>query len=209
VNSDIQIRWIGPSQRDLLIAMYDRFDPLGAALGLPPRTAEGRCEWIGSALAQKVNVAAFSPVGEVAGHCFLAADKTASAEMAVFVHQESRRIGVGTALVKAALAWGGAAGLRRVWSVTSSENAAALRLQKNCGFRLTKSVSLEIELEIDLHVSWPACDVRQPLKDLSFSGYLEHVPRVCDRARRGTPFTREVTGKTALGIGADIRRRCG
>jgi hypothetical protein len=75
VNADIQIRGIGAPQRDLLIAMYDRFDPLGAALGLPPRTAEARCDWIGSALGQKVNVAAFSPAGEVVGHCFLAADK--------------------------------------------------------------------------------------------------------------------------------------
>jgi RNA polymerase sigma-70 factor (ECF subfamily) len=149
-NPDIQIRGIGPPQRDLLITMYDRFDPLGAAFGLPPRTAEARCEWIGSALGQKVNVAAFSPIGEVVGHCFLAADKPASAEMAVFVRQEFRRIGVGTALVKAALDRGGAAGLRHVWSLTPSDNRVALRMQMNCGFRLTKSVSFETELEIDL-----------------------------------------------------------
>ena len=154
MNRDIQIRGIGPPQRDLLIAMYDRFDPLGAALGLPPRTAERRCEWIGNALGQKVNVAAFSPAGEVVGHCFLAADQSASAEMAVFVHQESRRIGVGTALLKAALDWGGEAGLRHVWSLTASENRVVLRLQKNCGFRLMKSVSIETELEIDLPVPW-------------------------------------------------------
>ncbi len=175
MNADIQIRGIGPPQRDLLIAMYDRFDPLGAALGLPPRTAEARCEWIGSALGQKVNVAAFSPAGEVVGHCFLAADKPASAEMAVFVHQESRRIGVGTALVKAALDWGGAVGLRRVWSMTSSDNRVALRLQ-NCGFRLTKSISLEAELEIDLPVPWAAREMPQPLRDLAFGGYGENVP---------------------------------
>jgi GNAT superfamily N-acetyltransferase len=193
VNSDIQIRGIGPPQRERLIAMYDRFDPLGAALGLPPRTAEARCEWIGSALGQKVNVAAFSPAGAVVGHCFLAAGKTASAEMAVFVHQESRRIGVGTALVKAALDWGGAAGLRRVWSVTSSDNRVALRLQKNCGFRLTKSVSLETELEIDLPGPWAAREMPQPLRDLSFGGHGGNVPEIRDRAgfiRRNFFFTR-------------------
>jgi GNAT superfamily N-acetyltransferase len=176
VNADIQIRGIGPPQRDLLITMYDQFDPLGAALGLPPRTAEARCEWIGSALGQKVNVAAFSPAGAVVGHCFLAADKPASAEMAVFVHQESRRIGVGTALVKAALDRGGSEGLRRVWSMTSSDNRVALRLQKNCGFRLTKSVSLETELEIDLPGPWVAREMPQSLRDLSFGGYGENVP---------------------------------
>jgi GNAT superfamily N-acetyltransferase len=100
VNADIQIQAIGPPQRDLLITMYNRFDPLGAALGLPPRTAEARHKWIGSALGQIVNVAAFSPAGDVVGHCFLAADKPGSAEIAVFVHQESRRRGIGTALLK-------------------------------------------------------------------------------------------------------------
>jgi RimJ/RimL family protein N-acetyltransferase len=130
--------------------MYDRFDPLGVALGLPPRTAEARREWIGLALGCKVNVAAFSPAGEVVGHCFLAADEPGSAEMAIFVHQGFRRRGVGTALVRAALERGGAAGLRHVWSMTPADNRAALRLQESCGFRLTKCVSREAELEIDL-----------------------------------------------------------
>jgi GNAT superfamily N-acetyltransferase len=156
--------------------MYDQFDPLGGSLGLPPHTVEAHRAWVAGALGNHVNVAAFSPAGEVVGHCFLAADKPASAEMAVFVHQRSRRIGVGTALVKAALDWGGATGLRRVWSMTSSDNRVALPLQKNCGFRLTKSVSLEAELEIDLPVPWAAREMPQPLRDLSFGGYEENVP---------------------------------
>jgi GNAT superfamily N-acetyltransferase len=114
VNADIQIEAIGPPQRDLLITMYDRLDPLGAALGLPPHSAEARHKWIGSALGQIVNVAAFSPAGEVVGHCLLAADKSGSAEMAVFVHQESRRKGIGAALLKKALEWGWVAELGRV-----------------------------------------------------------------------------------------------
>jgi RimJ/RimL family protein N-acetyltransferase len=169
VNADIQIQAIGPRQRDPLISMYDRFDPLGAALGLPPRTAEARLEWIGSALGQIVNVAAFSPAGEVVGHCFLAADKPGSAEMAVFVHQESRRRGIGAALVKAALKWGGAAGLQRVWAVTSSDNEPALRLQMNCGFRLIESAFGVAELDIDLPVPWAT-------RELSWGGHGENVP---------------------------------
>jgi RimJ/RimL family protein N-acetyltransferase len=152
MNADIRVRPIGPLQRELLIAMYDQFDPLGAALGLPPHRAEARRGWIGSALGHPMNVAAFSPAGEAVGHCFLVGDKPGSAEMAVFVHQESRRRGVGAALVKAALRWGGAAGLRRVWAVTSSDNEPALRLQISCGFRLTQSDFSVTEMEIDLPV---------------------------------------------------------
>jgi GNAT superfamily N-acetyltransferase len=132
--------------------MYDRFDPLGGALGLPPHTGEARRAWIATALGNHVNVAAFSPAGEVVGHCFLAADRPDSAEVAIFVHQEFRRRGVAAALMKAALELGATAGLRRVWSVTSSGNRAALRLQLSCGFRLANSNSHEAELEIDLPV---------------------------------------------------------
>jgi len=155
MDADVRIRAVGPRERDPLVGMYDRFDPLGVALGLPPVSAEARRVWIRRALGHKVNVAAFSPSGEVVGHCFLAADKPCSAELAIFVHQDSRRRGIGGALVRAALAWGAAGGLRRVWTLTSSDNRAALRLQESCGFRQTTSVSTEVELEIDLPVPAP------------------------------------------------------
>lgn len=97
MNTQIRIQAIGLPQRDLLIAMYDRFDPLGAALGLPPRAAEARHEWIVSALGQIVNVAAISRGGEVVGHCFLVGDKPSSASAGGFrapgVSQERHRSG--------------------------------------------------------------------------------------------------------------------
>ncbi len=152
VDAGIRILAIGSPHRDLLIRMYERFDPIGAAFGLPPHTAEARRDWIGTALGHKVNVAAFSLAGEVVGHCFLACDTPGSAESAIFVHQAFRRRGVGTALLEAALHWGGAGGLRRVWSMTTSNNRVALRLLKKCGFRLTKCTALGTELEIELPV---------------------------------------------------------
>jgi GNAT superfamily N-acetyltransferase len=152
VNANILIQPIGTRQRDLLIAMYDRFDPLGAAFGLPPPTAEARHNWIGSALGQIVNVAAFSPAGEVLGHCFLAADKPGSAETAVFVHQESRRRGIGAALIKKALEWAWAAELGRVWAVTAGDNRGALRLLMSCGFRLIQPAFAVAEWDIDAPV---------------------------------------------------------
>jgi RimJ/RimL family protein N-acetyltransferase len=176
VNADIQIQAIGPPQRDLLITMYNRFDPLGAALGLPPRTAEARHKWIGSALGQIVNVAAFSPAGDVVGHCFLAADKPGSAEIAVFVHQESRRRGIGAALLKKALERGWVAELGRVWAVTDSDNGAALRLLTSCGFALIQSAFGVAELDIDLPVPWTTREMLRPLRAFSFGGDGENVP---------------------------------
>jgi RimJ/RimL family protein N-acetyltransferase len=142
--------------------MYGRFEPLGAALGLPPRGEESRREWIEAALSHKMNLAAFSSAGAATGHCFLAADGPGSAEMAIFVHQEFRRRGVATSLVRALLEWGVREGLRRVWTLTGSENTAALRLQEKIGFRLTNSAFYGIELEIHLPVAAGAREMAPP-----------------------------------------------
>ena len=208
MNADIQIQAIGPTQRDLLIAMYDRFDPLGAALGLPSLSAEARHEWIGSALGQIVNVAAFSPAGEVVGHCFLAADKPGSAEIAVFVRQESRRKGIGAALLKKALELGWVAELGRVWAVTAGDNRAALSLLMSCGFCLTQSASAVAELDIDLPVSWPTREMLRPLRDLSFGGHGEHGSG-CTIGPDSPEALWSSVGKTVLGIGPDEQPRWG
>src|SRR5215471_16556288 len=146
----IRIRPVGRQQRDLLIEMYGQFEPLGAALGLPPNGEEARREWIERALGYKMNLVAFSPAGAVVGHCFLVPDEAGSAELAVFVHQGFRRRGVATALLKTALEWAAVEGLRRVWTLTGSENTAALRLQEKLGFRITNSAFYGAELEIEL-----------------------------------------------------------
>ena len=153
---------IGPPHGGALIEMYTRFDPLGGALGLPPRTAEARRAWIKTALQNPINVAAFSQTGEVIGHCFLVEDKPGSAEMAVFVHQAYRRRGVGAGLVRAALEWGGTAGLQRGRAVTASENEPALRLLTSCGFGITQSDHFVTEMEIDLPVAWATLEMFQP-----------------------------------------------
>jgi GNAT superfamily N-acetyltransferase len=158
---DIRIRALGRPQRDLLIEMYDRFEPLGAALGLPPHVEEARREWVDVALSHNMNLAALSPGGSAVGHCFLAADKTGSAELAVFVHQEFRRRGVATALVKAMLEWGRVLGLRRIWTLTGSEKLAR-RLQKRFGFHLTNSAFHGTELEIQLPVARTPRELTSP-----------------------------------------------
>jgi RimJ/RimL family protein N-acetyltransferase len=163
VDPDIRIRRIVLSQRDLLVRMYDQFGPPGEALGLPPLTAMARRAWIRSALGHKVNVAAYSRDGQVVGHCFLVVDRPGSAELAVFVHPDFRRQGIGAALVMTTLDWGYAAGLRRVWSIAASDNRAALRLQQGCGFHLMKSNSQEAEMEIDLSVARAARGLAQPV----------------------------------------------
>ena len=157
MDGDIRIAAIGQPEQDLLIEMYDRFEPMGAALGLPPGEEERRREWVEGALRHEMNLGAFLPTGAVAGHCFLVADKAGSAELAVVVQQEYRRRGVAATLVKAVLDWGNAKGLRRVWTLTGSENIPALRLQGKFGFRPTHYAPYGIELEIHLRAAQEEC----------------------------------------------------
>jgi GNAT superfamily N-acetyltransferase len=153
MDGDIQIRAVGRPHRELLIAMYDRFDPLGPALGLPPCVKEARRAWVDLALSHKMNLGALSPCGSTVGHCFLVADKADSAELAIFVHQDFRRRGVGTALLKAALECGSVWALRRIWTLTGSATNVASHLLGRCGFRLTNAAFYGAELEIHLPVA--------------------------------------------------------
>ena len=148
--SDTQIRALSPADREMLVSMYGSFDPLGVAQGLPPRSEEARRSWIDHALQEEINVGAFSPAGEPAGHAFLAAAEPGIAELAVFVHQSFRGRGIGTALVRAVLAAAEKKGLRRIWAQTSSDNVPALRMLKRCGFRSSKFTFPVVELQIEL-----------------------------------------------------------
>jgi len=174
----LESRAVGLPQFDLLTRMYDRFDPIGAAFGLPPRSAEARRQWIWAALGHEVNVATFRLLGTPqvmlsgCGHVRLR-------ELAIFVHQDYRWRGLGTALVKAALGRGAKMGLRRVWSMTASADRVALRLQRNCGFRLTKSISLEAELEIDLLAPASlACTQERCVRPLRIT--ISRITRACE-----------------------------
>ena len=156
MDDDIRIQPVSFAELDPLVRMYDQFEPLGAALSLPPYDADVRRGWIEFALAHRLNLGAFSRDGRSIGHSFLVTDEAHSAELAIFVHQDFRRRGIGTSLLQAMLSWGERAGLRRIWTLTASDNRAALRLQMKCGFRVKDPASPEIVMEIDLPRARPA-----------------------------------------------------
>ncbi len=95
-DAGVVIRRLRRSDRPLLLGMYDAFVPLGAALGLPPRSIADQRTWL-CALDGAVNLGAFAE-GRLIGHLALLPVGT-STELAVFVHQDFRRRGVATALI--------------------------------------------------------------------------------------------------------------
>src|SRR5215469_4531562 len=145
-----QIRPLTLTDREILRVMYRTFEPLGGAQGLPPRVEEARQAWIDRVLQQKFNIGAFSASGDLAGHSFLALSDAGDAELAIFVHQQSRQRGVGMALLKAVVKSAEQLGLRRIRAETRYDNIAKLHLLKRCGFRSVQSTYGAEVLVLDL-----------------------------------------------------------
>ncbi|MBI3670951.1 MAG: GNAT family N-acetyltransferase [Acidobacteria bacterium] len=74
--------------------------------------------------------------GRVIGHAVLCPEGD-SAEVAIFVHQDSRRHGLGKPLLNKLKNEGQRLGLRRLWGITEPNNVAMLRLAVSLGFVLS------------------------------------------------------------------------
>ena len=126
---------IRPMERDdepLLAAMYDTFQPLSEALGLPPKEASRRHAWLRT-LRTAVNLVAFVD-GKLAGHAALLAVDDDSAEMMCFVHQDFRRQGMGTSLTRAVLEHAKEGGYQRISVFINTHNLGARRGLLKFGF---------------------------------------------------------------------------
>lgn len=132
--SSIQIRRASSADRDALVAMYLSFEPKGAALGLPPRKDPQR--WLDD-LAVYPNLVVYAE-GRVAGHAVLCPED-GSGEVAVFVHQDYRRRGLGRMLLTELIDEARRLGLERVWGMAEFDNFAMLGLARSLGFHPGKN----------------------------------------------------------------------
>jgi len=145
---ELVIRELDRDGLNALLAFYDGFEPLGAALGLPPASAESRREWLERLLAEACNVGGFWRGERLVGHAVLAPSGPGEAEIAFFVHQDYRRNRIGTRLVREALARAGRLGADRVWASVSGDNVPSLRLLHTAGFQIRRFSWPTLELEL-------------------------------------------------------------
>jgi len=69
-------------------------------------------------------------------------------EFTIFVHQDYRCLGLGTALTRLAVAFSGQCGFAEVYLTTELSNLAALRLYRRVGFVVTSSFGEECEMKL-------------------------------------------------------------
>ncbi len=129
IAQQFKLRHATAADRETLMAMYESFEPKGAALGLPLRCNTER--WLDQ-LSPYPNFVLLAE-GRVIGYAVLCPEGD-SAEVAVFVHQRYRGLGLGRKLLGALLDEARRRSLRRVWGITELYNITMLRLVHSFSF---------------------------------------------------------------------------
>ncbi|NHN60973.1 MULTISPECIES: GNAT family N-acetyltransferase [Halorussus] len=144
---EIEIRPYEEGEFDAIVEMYADFDPADRAQGIPPATEERVRDWL-ETLLEGLNVVAWHDDRAV-GHATLVPDEDAY-ELAIFVHQEFQRSGIGSRLIRALLGHGRANGAEKVWLTVERWNHAAVNLYESVGFETHGTESFEIEMVLRL-----------------------------------------------------------
>lgn len=144
---EIEIRPFEEGEKEAVVEMYTDFDPADRAQGIPPATEKRVREWFGHLL-EGLNVVAWHDDRAV-GHATLVPDEDAY-ELAIFVHQDYQRAGIGSNLIEALLGHGEANGVEKVWLTVERWNHAAVNLYEAVGFETHGTESFEIEMVLRL-----------------------------------------------------------
>jgi GNAT superfamily N-acetyltransferase len=129
-----QIEVGGPKDFPFILEMYRFFSPRPASQGLPPKDQETCHNWLKDLVEAGQNFLAWRG-DKVIGHAALICDPNGkSGEFVVFVDQNHRNVGIGTALIHLALETSRELGLDSVWLAVDMKNFIARKLYKKVGF---------------------------------------------------------------------------
>lgn len=126
---DVHIRQAADADREAILAMYESFDRQGLTVGMPPAT--GVTEWL-DGLATSPNFVAVEG-DDVVAHGFVCPQEN-TGEVAVYVHQNFRRRGIGRRLLATVIEEARHLHLARVWGMADANNAAMFGLARSLGF---------------------------------------------------------------------------
>jgi GNAT superfamily N-acetyltransferase len=129
--------------------MYKSFEPKRVAQGLPPPDVPRIAHWL-DRLEQKSQALVAWQGAKVVAHAILCPIPSDSVEFTIFVHQDYREEGVGTALSRETLGWALRMGFSHAYLTTETSNYRALRLFRKLGFQTTSRYGDEVEMNLDL-----------------------------------------------------------
>ena len=139
------------SSRDLgpLVEMYAGFQPKRVAQGLPPPDVPRITRWL-EALQPKSRSLLAAEGARIAAHAVLCPISSEAVEFTIFVHQDYRGRGLGTALTRLALTFAAEMGFAQVFLATELSNYPAVRLYKKMGFEIRSASGDECEMRFDI-----------------------------------------------------------
>jgi RimJ/RimL family protein N-acetyltransferase len=129
--------------------MYKGFEPKRVAQGIPPPDVPRIAHWLDQ-LEQKSEALLAWEGNRVVAHTILCPMPADSVEFTIFVHQDYRQEGLGTALSRLTLGWALQMGFAHAYLTTETSNFRALRLFRKLGFQTTSSYGDEVEMRLEL-----------------------------------------------------------
>lgn len=144
------------SDFEKLCEMYSSFEPKGEFQGLPPQELPQIRKWLAQMREQGFHQFVVDIDDRIIGHCVLCpSQRRTEGELALFVHQDFRRLGLGTKLLLGTLHFGcKELQLSRVWLFVKGSNHPALRLFEKVGFKPGRGgdpLTWELEMERPSH----------------------------------------------------------
>jgi ribosomal protein S18 acetylase RimI-like enzyme len=146
---ELEVRPFGREDFGTLVQMYKTFEPKRVAQGIPPPDVPRIAHWL-DRLEQKSQALLAWEGGKVVAHTILCPMPGNSVEFTIFVHQDYRQEGLGTAISRLTLGWALHMGFAYAFLTTENSNFRALRLFRKLGFQTTSSYGDEVEMKLDL-----------------------------------------------------------
>jgi len=149
---ELEVRPFEREDFGALVQMYKNFEPKRVAQGLPPPDVPRIAHWL-DRLEQKSQALLAWEGDKVVAHTILCPMPAHSVEFTIFVHQDFRQEGLGTALSRHTLGWALQMGFTHAYLTTETSNFRALRLFRKLGFQTTSSYGDEVEMKLPLYSS--------------------------------------------------------
>lgn len=152
-----------PDDHEALLDMYDDFTQYDRAQGLPPQTRGRTADWLDSLVSRGLNILVHCDAS-VIGHVGVVPMESSAPELVVFVHPDWQGRGVGTELIKQAIAHVSAEGRTALRLEVMNDNRNALAVYQNIGFDVVERTFNELEMRLPM--SRPIANaVRRPPAD--------------------------------------------
>jgi len=131
----IDVRGFHEGDREALVTLYVDFDPAQRAQGTPPIGEGPVRDWLEHVLQGPSAVAWHGD--RAVGNVTFVPDGVGRYELAIFVHQDYQRAGVGGQLIRAGLRHARSEGVEQVWLTVEPGKRRALKLYSDVGFDAT------------------------------------------------------------------------